>query len=242
MISWRKFATNSFAVVAALSALSSISFLIFNSRPSADEYLGAPVLYGFYVDAPDRKLFEVSNNILIDYLNGIHAIVSLGWDSYGNAGTFQMIPAVLTNYFGPISSTVLGLVVHAVIVLVTLWIATQLLESTSDRLLFTSVFIIGLFVGVILGDYQTARPFGIFPLTGIRFSSYLIQPLMLLLLVFLLTKEIVIGHVNRKKLGLVIILFPMFVSLWTTMYLLLLVPIVFAMSVLAKKNRTGTIK
>lgn len=238
----RKFATHLFAVIAGLSALFSIFFLIFNSRPSADEYLVAPILYGFYVDAPDRKLFEASSNFLIDYLYGIHAIVSLGWDSYGNAGTFQMIPAVLTNYFGPISSTVLGLVVHAIIILVALGIATQILESTSDRLMFTSVFIIGLFVAVILGDYQTARPFGIFPLTGIRFSSYLIQPLILLLLVFFLTKEIVVGLVNRKKLVLVFILFPMFVSLWTTMYLLLLVPIVFAISEFAKKNRRGTIK
>jgi hypothetical protein len=104
-----------------------------------------------------------------------------------------------------------------------------------------SFFVLSLFLGVIAAEYQTEQPFGMFPLTGIRFSSYLIQPLMLLLLVFFLVKDVVVGGVNRKKLSLIFIAFPMFVSLWTTMYLLLLVPTVLSVAKLRSNIRSGAI-
>ena len=229
------------AAVALTSIIVSVSFLIFNSRPSADEYLTAPVLYGFYLDAPQRKLFEVTDNIFFDYFQSVLAISFLGWDPLGNAASFQMIPAVLANYYGPFGSTFLAVVVHLVIVLVALAFAIQLFKSNLDRLMFMTVFVMSLFLGVIGAEYQTEQPFGMFPLTGIRFSSYLIQPLMLLLLVFFLVKDLVVGGANRKKLSLILFTFPMFVSLWTTMYLLLLVPIVFAVAKLRNKNISGAI-
>jgi hypothetical protein len=241
MVKVKKHASITFAAAALASVVTSIAFLVFNSRPSADEYLTAPVLNGFYVDAPERKLFETSNNIFLNYLLGVKAIVSLGWDSFGNAATFQMIPAVMTNYFGPLASTLLAVVVHLVITMVTVIFARQLLKSNLDRIVFISVFMLSLFLAIIAGNYQTEQTFGIFTLTGIRFSSYLIQPLVLVLLVFMLIKEIVTGEVNRKRLSLFLIAFPMFVSLWTTMYLILLVPIVFAVTKLRKRNRSGTL-
>jgi hypothetical protein len=152
-----------------------------------------------------------------------------------------MIPAVLINYFGPLSSTFLAAIVHLVIVLVALAFARQLVGSNTDRIIFTSIFVLSLFTGVIAGNYQTDQPFGIFPLTGIRFSSYLIQPLMLLVLFFFYVKDIVDGGVNRKKLGSIFIVFPLFVSLWTTMYLIILVPIGLVVSKFMGKYRNGAL-
>jgi hypothetical protein len=241
MINLRKQVTILLAAGTLASVVGSIVFLIFNSRPSADEYLTAPVLYGFYQDAPQRQLFEVTNNIFFDYLQAVTAIAFLGWDAFGNAASFQMIPAVLANYYGPFGATFLAVLVHAVVVLVALAFAIQLLKSNIDRLMFMSIFVLSLFLGVIAAEYQTGQPFGMFPLTGIRFSSYLIQPLMLLLLVFFLVKDVAVGGVNRKKLSLMFIVFPMFVSLWTTMYLLLLVPTVLGVTKLRGKIRSGAI-
>ena len=241
MFKFRKTLTIPLSVVLLFSATASIAFLVFNSRLSADEYLLAPVLKGFYVDAPERELFEVTNNIFFDYLQAVKAISLLGWDPFGNAATFQMIPAVLANYFGPFASTFLAAVVHAVVILVALAFAIQLVKSSPDRIIFMSVFTLSLFIGVIAGNFQTEQVFGIFPLTGIRFSSYLIQPLLLLLLIFFFIKDILVGGVNRKLLSFTFIAFPMFVSLWTTMYLILLVPTVFIAANFIGKIRSGAV-
>lgn len=239
MVDLGKRSSTILAATGVASVVASIAFLVFNSRPSADEYLMAPVIHGFYVDAPERKLFQESKNIFLDYLQGVQAVVSLGWDSYGNAATFQMIPAVIANYFGPLASTLLAIIVHIVIVLVALAFASNLLKSNLDRTLLVSIFVLSLFLGVIVGDYQTELPFGIFPLTGIRFSSYLIQPLMLSLIIFMFVKELVDGGFDRRKLSFLMIAFPLFVSLWTTMYLLLLIPIVLVVTKFRGKLRTG---
>lgn len=241
MLKLRKTFSISLAVGSLASVIASIAFLVFNSRLTADEYLLAPVLKGFYADAPERKLFEATNNIFIDYLQGVNAIAFLGWDAFGNAATFQMIPAVLANYFGPFASIFLAVVVHLVIVLVALAFAMQLVNSNPNRIIFMSVFVLSLFIAVTAGSFQTELPFGIFPLTGIRFSSYLIQPLMLLLLIFFVVKDIVTGGVNRKRLSFVFVVFPMFVSLWTTMYLLLLVPIAVVATKLISVIRVGAL-
>ena len=198
-------------------------FLIFSSRPTADEYLLAPVLDGFYVDQPKVPLFNPSDDFIIRYFQGARAIVRLGWDAWLNALTFQMGSSAATNYLGPIA-TVIQATLFAIVVYIGLYVVAKFI--TSDRrncVLVCGALVMGLMMAVPVANFNTIRAnFGLYTFLGIRFGIYLVHAIVLIaVIVFLISSE---EKTNRKeyfRVFTVTVLFCGFVSLWYVLYLFL---------------------
>jgi hypothetical protein len=198
------------------------TFLVLCSRPTADEYLLAPVFSGYYVDQPTEMLFTPSENVLIRYFQGANAIVRLGWDGWPNAATFQMGSGVLTNLLGGFATVIQGAVFLLITAFLLRYLSKFLLASPAKVYPFVGVFGLVLIVGMSVGNFHTPRAnFSLFPFMGIRFGLYLVHAVAFVVLISALERS---GRFRSKPNSgelVAIILFCGFASLWYVAYLIL---------------------
>lgn len=217
------------------------TFFVLSGRPTADEYLLAPVFNGYYVDRPNLPLFEPSDNGLIRYLQGARAMVKLGWDGWLNALTFQMGSGVLTNYGGPVANLIQGIVLAAVVTLSLCLIARQVLSNRKDQWVLLGFMGLGIMAGLSVGNFNTPRlNFGLYPFLGIRFSLYMVHAVVLIALVIAL-----VASENREKpllgrrLVLATVVYCGMASLWYVMYLVIFIALRGIVSSRARIARLG---
>jgi hypothetical protein len=211
--------------VPLLTTICTYFFLIISSRPTADEYLAAPVLQGYYVDRPKEALFNPSEFFPTRYLQGVHAMVKLGWDAWLNSFTFQMGTGVLTNYFGPAATIIQGILFAALVVWSCFVITDFLVVDARSKSAVYCTFVLGLMLAVSAANFNTPRMnFGLYTFLGIRFSIYLVHALLFLALVvkFLKSEKCETSRALGKTL-VIVSLFCGMVSLWYVFYLFLFV-------------------
>ena len=92
--------------------------LISNSMPSADEFMLAALVYGYYVDYPINNgvVFEQSGNFFIDAFSAVKSAVGMGWDTPLNFIVFNFIPALLLNIIGPVSTSIFSLLSQVLLI------------------------------------------------------------------------------------------------------------------------------
>ena len=217
-------------------------FLVLSGRPTADEFLLAPVLDGYYVDQPTVPLFADTESRFVNYFKGARAIVKLGWDAWPNALTFQMGSGTLVNYFGPIATILQGLIFAC------LWIWSLSLlirklvphQTRWHQIQGTSVFVLGAMAAMSVANFHTTRtPFGLYPFLGIRFGLYVIHALFLVALVVqTISLENQRADLKRRTMTLYLwtVTFVGFVSLWYVFYLLVFVVIRGVIQLLCRRS------
>ena len=201
------------------------AFFVVSSRPTADEYLLAPVIDGYYVDQPKLPLFKDANSRFVDYFKGARAIVHLGWDAWPNALTFQMGSGTLVNYVGPLGTVLQGMV-YVLVWVACLRLLARKLSSHRSRwyeLQSTAMIALGVVGSMSVANFNTTRvPFGLYPFLGIRFGLYVVHALILVALV-VQTLSVERQESNQcartRSLYLWTAAFVGFVSLWYVVYL-----------------------
>ncbi len=220
-----------------LATLVSYIFLILSSRPTADEYLLAPVLRGYYVDQPEKPLFTPNEFGPLRYFQGAKAIVKLGWDSWLNAITFQMGTSTLTNYFGPIATISQGIVFAALVIWCCSIVTNHLVSNANHKSYVYCSFVVGLMMAMSIANFNTTRMhFGLYTFLGIRFGIYLVHALLLIAVVVGLHKWSL--HKSIRKTGAHLALISLFcgmASLWYVLYLLLFVVCTIAVQLLRRR-------
>ena len=220
-----------------LATLVSYIFLILSSRPTADEYLLAPILRGYYVDQPEKPLFTPNEFGPLRYFQGAKAIVKLGWDSWLNAVTFQMGTSTLTNYFGPIATISQGIVFAALVIWCCSVITNHLVASANQKSFVYGSFVVGLMMAMAVANFNTTRMhFGLYTFLGIRFGIYLVHAILLIAVVVGLHKWRTDKSIRKIGLNLALIsLFCGMVSLWYVLYLFLFVVCTIAVQIVRRK-------
>jgi hypothetical protein len=195
--------------------------IVFNSRPSADEFLLAAFINGYYVDAlsPEGMIFEPTGKLFYDYFSATKAAFLLGWDSPLNFTLYNYIPALLLNKFGSISSSIVALYSQSIL-LFCLYILSKLFTNDlKSRFKVVIILLTSFYLFLITANYGPEKEFfGIFALTGIRFSTYWLQPIITITcLAFVITK-ISNKLTITKKSYLIFILLPNIVTFWSSSY------------------------
>ena len=208
-------------------------FLIFSSRLSADEYLLGPVLNGYYVDLKDGFLFTPKSNLFLRYFQGVNSMVKLGWDSYLNVVTFQMFPALLSNYFGSAAAIFQGSVFIVGILAFCRLLFRKVFAIQENILRNSSIFFIGLCLGLSVANYNSTRShFGLFPLTGIRFGLYTFHAWILLAMIFWLAHCVTKGRQISWKFTIASMLAVGLLSLWYVTFWLAVIFAIFLVSLI----------
>jgi hypothetical protein len=219
--------TTVFLRLPVIVTITSYVFLILSSRPTADEYLLAPILRGYYVDQPQTPLFQPASDFSLSYIQGANAIVRLGWDAWLNALTFQMGSSALTNYFGPLSTMFQALLFASAVLIGSYLISTYITTNRKHKSFVYCFLVIGLLLAVPAANFNTPRVnFGLYTFLGIRFGLYLVHAVVLVAMITFLLKSEASANNNKRdyfSIILIVTLFCGFVSLWYVLYLLLFV-------------------
>lgn len=222
-----------------IATITSYIFLILSSRPTADEYLLAPILRGYYVDQPQTPLFQPSSNFPLSYIQGANAVVRLGWDAWLNALTFQMGSSALTNYFGPLSTIFQALLFASAVLIGSYLISTYITTNREHKSFVYCFLVIGLLLAVPAANFNTPRVnFGLYTFLGIRFGLYLVHAVVLVAMITFLLKSEASENKNKRhyiSIILTVALFCGFVSLWYVLYLLLFVFVRLSLSLVRRK-------
>lgn len=200
-------------------------FFMVSGRPTADEFLLAPIIDGYYVDQPNLPLFNETDSRFVSYFKGARAIVHLGWDAWPNALTFQMGSGTLVNYVGPLGTVIQG-IVFALLWVASLSVLVRKMSTHHSRwreFQSISMIALGLVGAMSVANFNTTRvPFGLYPFLGIRFGLYLVHALILVALVIqtLSVERRETGQwAGARSLYLWTVAFAGFVSLWYVFYL-----------------------
>lgn len=209
-----------------ITFISAVAFLVKSSRPTADEYLLAPLLHGFYIDAntPNNLLFLPSDSVLSNFFSAVLAAYQLGWDSPLNFAVFQMIPATLLNFIGKTSTSILCIFYFTLAFLAIKSSIAANYFGKRERSTVNLMILLGLMFSILITDFGSEKEyFGIYSLTGIRFGLYWLQPLLAFCAFAYIVKA---GdekkNVYRKKLFLFFVV-PTFCSLWTSIFWIILI-------------------
>lgn len=219
--------------------MSALTFLVKSSRPTADDYLIAPLLHGFYIDAgtPDRLLFRPTNNLISDFFSATLAAYRLGWDSPLNFAIFQMIPATLLNYIGKSSTSILCIFYFSVAFLSIQSSISARFAGKRERTTVSLMIILGLMFSILITDFGSEkRYFGIYSLTGIRFGLYWVQPLLTFSAFVFLLRNCKMEKSNHCKKMFIFFLVPAFCSLWASVFWIILISLYLLFSLIEKKQ------
>ena len=225
-----------FLLVAFMSA---VTFLVKSSRPTADEYLLAPLLHGFYIDAgtPDQLLFRPENNVFFNFFSAVFAAFRLGWDSPLNFAFFQMIPATLLNFIGKSSTSILCVVYFSIAFLAVKSSIAINFSGKREKITVNLMILLGLMLSIVITDFGSEKEyFGIYSLTGIRFGLYWLQPLLAFCAFMYLLRT---GDEKRSNFGKKLLLFflvPAFCSLWTSVFWIILISLYLLLSLVETKQ------
>jgi hypothetical protein len=207
--------------------------LISHSRPSADEFLLAALVNGYYVDYPttDGVVFEQSGNFFIDAFSAVKSAVRMGWDSPLNFIIFNFTPALLLNIIGPVSTSIFSLLSQVLLVFCFFKITKFYTDIKSLRVKILFLIIGMFYISIITSNYGSDKTdFGVFALSGIRFSLYWIHPIITVLCFFLVVKKTVSNDVLKRRDLLVFILLPNLVSFWSISYWIVLLFILYLLT------------
>ena len=207
--------------------------LISNSRPSADEFLLAALVNGYYVDYPINNgvVFEQSGNFFIDAFSAVKSAVGMGWDSPLNFIVFNFIPAVLLNIVGPVSTSIFSLLSQILLIFCFFKITKFYTDIKSLRIKILFLIIGMFYISIITSNYGPDKTdFGVFALSGIRFSLYWIHPIITVLCFFLVVRKTVSNDVLKRRDLVVFILLPNLVSFWSISYWIVLLFILYLLT------------